>query len=482
MKLQDAIFRRKYSVNPYKNLTLKVYEMSMFKDWVNDNRGDPYTVFKMEGDVSERIDDASYIVSSEKGGEVCRMLGDFFPYYSYDIELGEFTNCKVGIRACAPDGIIEAGISTEGYVYVKYGEEEKRADCKAEKGDVFTVNFRGTGISLYINKGRRPVVVADFDIKAMDDLRFEEKFTATKAALFAVMGEGSAFRADKIEAYLCGANSHADMKPVKYEDGTPIIENGRVYMSMSSRIEVGAYQSIISFNPTLCDFKLEGALFFDSGNGKWCNDVASSIVFDRNTQEWLIWVCTFNNGHVPARGVTFADPRFGIQVIDVKPLEKAAEDENRCQLKGFKGDEDPDLCLIDGKWHLTICRLEPGDGYHYYHFISDDPFENFEFVDRTRTGGKTGGLITKFEDEYYFVCGTDFNSRANYDIYALNDFSVRHKLQCDYDDGGFRGWGTIFKYPFGSRKKYYWVTFDRHNSSAHNWSYGNIYVYEVDVK
>ena len=91
-------------------------------------------------------------------------------------------------------------------------------------------------------------------------------------------------------------------------------------------------------------------------------------------------------------------------------------------------------------------------------------------------------LHTKFEGEYYFVCGTDFNSRANYDIYELGDFSVRHKLQCDYDDGGFRGWGTVFRYPFGSRKKYYWVTFDRHNASGYNWSYGNIYVYEVDVK
>ena len=480
MKLQDVKFRRKYSVNPYKNLKLKLYEMSMFKDWVNDKRGDPYTVLKTEGDISERIDDASYIVTSEKGGQVCRLLGDYFSYYSYDIELGELTNCKAGIRVCHPDGVIEAGISSEGYAYATVDGEEKRADVKAEKGDIFTVNFRGNGISLYINKGRRPVLLADIPSKEVDTLLFEEKFTAAKAALFAVMGEGSAFRADKVEAYLCGATSHADMKPVKYEDGSPIIENGRVYMSMSSRLEAGAYQSIISFNPTLCDFKLEGALFFDCGDGKWCNDVASSIVFDRNSQQWYIWMCAFSHGHVPARGITLADPRFGIQVIDVKTLE-VSEDENRCVFKGFKGDEDPDLCLIDGKWHLTICRLEPGDGYHYYHFISDEPFDNFEYVDRTLTGGKTGGMMTMFEGEYYFVCGTDFNSRANYDIYELGDFSVRYKLQCDYDDGGFRGWGSLIPIKMGSRTRYFWLTFDRHKGSDYNWSYGNIYCFEGDI-
>ena len=269
MKLQDVTFRRKYSVNPYKNLTLKLYEMSMFKDWVNDKRGDPYTVLAKEGDIFERIADASYIVTSEKGGTVCRLLGDFFPHYSYDVEIGELANCKAGIRAITPDGVIEAGISSEGYAYTKVNGEETRGECKAEKGDIFTVNFRGNGISLYINKGRRPELIFDKAYNEVDELRYEAKFTATKAALFAEMGENSVFRADKVEAYLCGANSHADMKPVKYEDGTPIIENGRVYMSMSSRLEAGAYQSIISFNPTLCDFKLEGALFFDCGDGKW---------------------------------------------------------------------------------------------------------------------------------------------------------------------------------------------------------------------
>lgn len=49
----------------------------------------------------------------------------------------------------------------------------------------------------------------------------------------------------------------------------------------------------------------------------------------------------------------------------------------------------------------------------------------------------------------------------------------------DFDDGGFRGWGTIIPVELGSRKRYFWLTFDRHKGSNYNWSYGNIYCFEA---
>jgi hypothetical protein len=102
------------------------------------------------------------------------------------------------------------------------------------------------------------------------------------------------------------------------------------------------------------------------------------------------------------------------------------------------------------------------------------------FVDRTPTGEKTGGLFVKTEDDYRFVCGSDFGSRARYDVYPLEDFSAYERLQCDYDDGGFRGWGSVMLLPVGGRRRYVWITFDRHNASSYNWSYGNLYVFDSD--
>jgi hypothetical protein len=49
-----------------------------------------------------------------------------------------------------------------------------------------------------------------------------------------------------------------------------------------------------------------------------------------------------------------------------------------------------------------------------------------------------------------------------------------------YPDGGFRGWGCVIPVTLGSRTRYFWLTFDRHNGSAYNWSYGNIYCFEAE--
>lgn len=47
-----------------------------------------------------------------------------------------------------------------------------------------------------------------------------------------------------------------------------------------------------------------------------------------------------------------------------------------------------------------------------------------------------------------------------------------------FDDGDFRGWGSIIPVQLGSRKRYFWITFDRQKGSDYNWSYGNIYCFE----
>ena len=77
-----------------------------------------------------------------------------------------------------------------------------------------------------------------------------------------------------------------------------------------------------------------------------------------------------------------------------------------------------------------------------------------------------------------FACGNSFNLRANYRIYDIPDLSHFTEIPFDYDDGGFRGWGTIVPIPLGTRTRYFHLTFDRHNGSDYNWSYGNLYCFE----
>jgi hypothetical protein len=269
------------------------------------------------------------------------------------------------------------------------------------------------------------------------------------------------------------------MRPVKYEDGTPIVENGRIFITATARNTEFKHQVVLSWCPTACDFKLEGALFFDMGDGYLCDDVASSVIYDRNAGEWKIAMCSFSRGHVVGFGKSISDPRFGINIIDIKTMPLAKEGDDKTKFVGFEHDEDPEFVFYNGCWYFAICRSGEG-GYHYYHFKSSD-FENFEFVAATDGYDKTGGSYVRTADGVYFCCGSDFKKRAVYDLYSIDNLGAPIKnLECDFDDGGFRGWGSIVMLPVGSRYKYFWITFDRHLGSHFNWSYGNIHVFESE--
>ena len=133
---------------------------------------------------------------------------------------------------------------------------------------------------------------------------------------------------------------------------------------------------------------------------------------------------------------------------------------------------------------MTICRLvqeEGGKHYRYFLFRSGDPFTGYTYVDCGRAGSETGGSMVEIGGRMHFICGSDFDKRAVYHVYDLPDLSVYDLLKCDYDDGGFRGWGTVIPCPMGSRIRYYWLTFDRYRASElGNWSYGNLYGYEAE--
>ena len=73
---------------------------------------------------------------------------------------------------------------------------------------------------------------------------------------------------------------------------------------------------------------------------------------------------------------------------------------------------------------------------------------------------------------YYVSVATDFDDAD----YLRRGIDLA--LSCDYDDGGFRGWGTVIPVKQGTRTRYYWLTFDRHKGSDYNWSYGNLYCFE----
>jgi len=479
--VSKLFFRRKFSTNFYKNKRLVLGGMSFAKDFVTDKRGDLYPLVKSTGEFSEKAGGGEYSFSSD-GGAAARLIGSHFPYESYRIK-ADIENGECGVLIMTEKAELRVTFKVlDGKIVICSENGGIHTDCCYHAGMSFIVSCRPGAFDVYFEDDGHIRYAGTLHSKDFSGIDSEKLYKSSTASLYV---SGCA-RVCQVEAFIdCGV-SQADVRPVRYENGDILVENGRAYITMSVRLEAGYYQGVFSWIPGTEEFELVGVLFFDAGDGVCCNDVASSVVFDRNDRLWKVWYCSFAHGHVLGFAQSAGDVRFGLNVLDCTLMEKMEKQSSDRDFLGKEGDEDPDFLYDEksGKWYLTVCRLvscENGANYRYFLFESEKSFcDGFSYVTNALDGSETGGSIVKVGGGYNFVCGSDYEKRAQYHVYKLPDLKNYDKLKCDFDDGGFRGWGTVMPIVCGTRKRYFWLTFDRHNASEYNWSYGNLYLYEAD--
>ena len=837
----ELYFHRLFSINPYRSLRMKLCEMSFCKDWPHTDRGEPYPIVREVGAaLGEKVEDGRIAFSADAPGERARLIGRFFPYASSEVcvDALDGEGARVGLEFAARSGSGSPYTAADAPGLCVFLERAGAEVCVCHEefagGRSLGVVRHGTraftpggllfvsahGAFFDVSLGRE--FVCTIQAEGFSDICRRSAFMNAGVSLYVALPAGGRAEVSRAESFLDGGLSHADMKPVRYEDGTPILENGRLFLTLSSRLQAGAYQYVVSWNPSTCELRPEGAIFFDYGDGRWCADVAISLIYHRERREWLFWATAFSHGHILCHGTSAGDPRFGITVLDATLMEAqkpgsdvsngglpiqtsgaemadglaqtkdcacgkvgaartsasddvlsvqagdcgaemadglaqtkdcacgkvgaarafasddvlsaqagwrvaemadgqartkdcacgkagaarasasdevlsaqagwrvaekdgelaqtkdcacgkagaaraSASDEVLSAQAGWRvaeiadgqtrtedcacgkvgaarafasdevlsvqaggrvaemdggqaqtkecacgkagaarafasdevlsvqagvarisasdevlsvqaggrvaemadgqaqteecvcgkvgaarafasddvlsiqagrrvaekdgelartkecacgkagaarasasddvlsvqaggrgasvaeldddtlwlaktGDEDPDFTYDRerGKWYMTICRSVKGAGYRYFLFESDEPFSGYRHVCHTESGENTGGLMVRIRGRRALVCGSDFKARAEYRVYPLGDFSHFQRLTCDFDDGGFRGWGSLMPVPCGNRTKYVWMTFDRHNGSDYNWSYGNLYAYEAE--
>ena len=707
----ELYFHRLFSINPYRSLRMKLCEMSFCKDWPHTDRGEPYPIVREVGAaLGEKVEGGRIAFSADAPGERARLIGRFFPYASSEVcvDALDGEGARVGLEFAVRSGrgspytaedapglcvfLERAGaevcVCHEEFVGGRSLGVVRHGTRAFTPGGVLFVSAHGAFFD--VSLGRE--FVCTIQAEGFSDICRRSAFMNAGVSLYVALPAGGRAAVSRAESFLDGGLSHADMKPVRYEDGTPILENGRLFLTLSSRLQAGAYQYVVSWNPSTCELRPEGAIFFDYGDGRWCADVAISLIYHRERREWLFWATAFSHGHILCHGTSAGDPRFGITALDATLMEEkkpgsdvsngglpiqtsgaemadglaqtkdctcgkagvarisasdevlsvqaggrvaemadgqartkdcacgkvgaarasasddalsvqagdcgaemdggqaqtkdcacgkavaawasasdevlsaqagdcgaemdgelartedcacgkagaaraSASDEVLSAQAGWRvaemadgqaqtedcacgkvgaarasasddvlsvqaggrgasvaeldddmlwlaktGDEDPDFTYDRerGKWYMTICRSVKGAGYRYFLFESDEPFSGYRHVCHTESGENTGGLMVRIRGRRALVCGSDFKARAEYRVYPLGDFSHFQRLTCDFDDGGFRGWGSLMPVPCGNRTKYVWMTFDRHNGSDYNWSYVNLYAYEAE--
>ena len=458
-------FRRLFSQTMYKDLKLPLAKMTFSKDFVSTTRGDEYPVIVKDSTCTETVKDNLYRVD---GGITKRFFTAFFPFATFEVSFeGLLGTC--GFAFTLPDKQAEltfcngcVTLNGAQAVPVPYEHTEKTMliSCRPGAFDVF-----------FVNNGK-PEFLHTY---TCEDFMLSNSHSAFKNGYVSLIAGNVTVKS--VCAYMDCGISQADIRFIKYENGEVLTENGRVFFTATVRMQASSFQGIFSWVPTTNDIALTGTLFFDCGDGFWRNYLASSLLFNRKTKQWYIWTSSFEHKHLLCYGAFNGDVRFGVNVVDVTVMAPSS-DEAFTDFLGIKGDEDPDFYFNekDEKWYMAICRIDRALGaYRYAFFTSDDPFKDYRYIGKGLDGAETGGSFVMLEGEPAFICGNDFNKRANYRIYTSDGM---REAEFDFDDGGFRGWGAVLPLPSGNRTRYFLLTFDRHNGSDYGWSYGNIYCFE----
>ena len=478
MNINDLLFRRKFSLSLYKNLRLKLAEAEFSKDVAETERANKYPVISSSGEYTEKVQGGEYFFDGD--GSVVRYVSPFYPNANNEVTVNglcgecgfvfEHGKDKVKITLKNENGMCICFENSDG-------KENIELDGEFASGIKLSVLVRKNFFDVYISKKDFPEFIHTFTADEFAESSSEAFFKSSSVGLFfsgkVVCGGACIFDDSGI--------SQADIRPVCYENSDVITENGRMFFTASIRHQQGGCQGVFSWIPGTAEFELTGTLFFDTGDGVWSSDVATCLVFDRNTDKWLLWVCSFSHGHILGHAEFDGEPRFGRNMIDITLVDRLPDGADDTVFGGKTGDEDPALTYDESrkKWLLAVCRVAEDRHYRYFFFESDNPFDGFTYVGSGVPGAETGGSFFRLDGELYFICGNGFGERACYRAYRYGSFDKAEKLRCDIDDGGFRGWGSVFSVKQGTRRRTYWLTFDRQNGSEYNWTYGNLYCFEA---
>ena len=80
----------------------------------------------------------------------------------------------------------------------------------------------------------------------------------------------------------------ADIRAITYENGDPMLDQGRLWYTMSIRGRALPHhiQGVFSMNPSVFDLNLEGIILFDRNDGLLRNEIASHLFYDRKNKIW----------------------------------------------------------------------------------------------------------------------------------------------------------------------------------------------------
>ncbi|MGV3763675.1 hypothetical protein [Parapedobacter sp.] len=334
----------------------------------------------------------------------------------------------------------------------------------------------GSGLTVYTQHDGLPRPIAQSDFSQLLDLRAKRYLQTFQSRVSVHLKEG-AVAIEGAAAALTGGMGLADIRAMTYEDGSPLLDRGRLWYTMTIRGRALPHhvQGVFSMDPTVFDLRFEGVIVFDRADGILRNEVASHIFYDRRDSVWRGITTGFSayadpKEHKQLLAVeSMKDPRFGFSVMQAEPF-------------GVVGDiEDPHI-LYDaeaGKWRILTC--EHIDGYKAVLLESTSWNKGYRRIAGPVAHNSTGTSIQRIGGVPYCFSGS---SEREIFIYSYPDLQEVGTLKMDLPpwdgESGTRVWPNVVELPPGYPFRYVALMMDRFNYPGlvgPNWTYGALYLY-----
>ena len=275
-----------------------------------------------------------------------------------------------------------------------------------------------------------------------------------------------------MEQSLSSGSAFADIRAITYEDGAPVIEDGKLYLSGTSRTG-GNGIIIVALTLGTGELEFKGTISCLMA-GKFWKISAPHIMYDRGRRLWQVTTpCHAPDNHLLWIANAYNDIRFGVSTLDFTPLDYE---------KPQKGDEDCQIFYDKGmrKWVMVYAsnrRDDKGRGYILRLQTSKRPDGGFKDYSYQTEVSATGVTTTFIGGKRYVLSGNMPDEKGNrYSVWSYPDMKFVCDLNIDINDGAFRGWNNLTPVPEGNSTRYVMLGFDRQSTSDEDsWTYGNNY-------
>ena len=452
------------------------------------------------GDSKFEIREGTLRISAQQASRADRWIGGFNPFASYDLSLDKFSGSgEVGIlfRDSAQENRIGASLvvsagqcSAVRWVVVKEGKEVMRKDyplpegVKAEFPLRFRVQMQAVGLNLFLETNGQSQLIAYPDFAEHFELRQKSLMQRFEFCLHSELSAGASVSISGMTASLSPGSGQADIRAITRPDGEPLIDEGRLWFTMTVRGRGLPHplQGVFSMNPSVFDLRFDGIIVFDSGDGMLRNELASHLFYDDASKEWRGWTVGFSAYGKEAQGSQKAvlavsskrDPRKGFSIMRAKPVglpPGAHEDPH--------GIYDAEA----GKWRMLVA--EHAGKFRASMWESDAWDHGYTRLTEPVELDSTGTSITKIGSKRYAMFGSA-DRKVYIRSYPRLEPAGELKMHMPpWDEkSGTRIWPNVIPLPEGYPARYIALMMDRINFPGmpkQNWTYGAMYFYHAHL-